>query len=51
LGYLGSLGLKPGETVNVVEAAPFEGPLTVEVKGIKTAIAHEVAALVTVALV
>jgi DtxR family Mn-dependent transcriptional regulator len=51
LGYLGSLGLKPGETVNVVEAAPFEGPLTVEVKGIKTAIAHEVAALVTVAMV
>jgi DtxR family Mn-dependent transcriptional regulator len=51
LGYLGSLGLKPGEKVNVVEVAPFEGPLTVEVKGTRTAIAHEIAALVTVALI
>jgi DtxR family Mn-dependent transcriptional regulator len=51
LGYLGSLGLKPGETVSVAEAAPFGGPLTIEVKGVKTAIAHEIAALVTVALV
>jgi DtxR family Mn-dependent transcriptional regulator len=49
LGYLGSVGLRPGATVSVVEAAPFGGPLTVEVKGIKTAIAHEIAALVTVA--
>lgn len=51
LGYLGSLGLRPGERVSVVEVAPFGGPLTVEVKGTRTAIAHEVAALVTVALV
>lgn len=50
LGYLGSLGLRPGATVNVVEAAPFGGPLTVEIKGIRTAIAHEIAALVTVAM-
>jgi DtxR family Mn-dependent transcriptional regulator len=51
LGYLGSLGLRPGEKVSVAEAAPFDGPLTIEVKGVKTAIAHEIAALVTVALV
>ena len=51
LGYLGTLGLRPGAEVNVVEAAPFGGPLTVEVKGTRTAIAHEIAALVTVALV
>ena len=43
LGYLGELGLRPGERVNVVDAAPFEGPLTVEVKGKTTAIAREIA--------
>ena len=48
LGYLGSLGLRPGVRVEVVETAPFGGPLTVEVKGTRTAIAHEIAALVTV---
>jgi DtxR family Mn-dependent transcriptional regulator len=51
LGYLGSLGLRPGQEVSVADAAPFGGPLTIEVKGVKTAIAHEIAALVTVALV
>jgi DtxR family Mn-dependent transcriptional regulator len=50
LGYLGSLGLRPGARVSVVERAPFQGPLTVEIAGIRTAIAHEVAALVTVAV-
>jgi len=50
LGYLGRLGLRPGEKVSVVDSAPFEGPLTVEVGGVRTAIAREVAALVTVAL-
>jgi DtxR family Mn-dependent transcriptional regulator len=51
LGYLGSVGLRPGAEVSVVEAAPFGGPLTVEIQGMKTAIAHEIAALVTVALI
>lgn len=50
LGYLGTLGLRPGTKVSVVDSAPFQGPLTVEVSGIRTAIAREVAALVTVAL-
>jgi DtxR family Mn-dependent transcriptional regulator len=51
LGYLGSLGLRPGENVTVVEAAPFQGPVTVDVKGVRTALSREIAALVTVALV
>ena len=51
LGYLGSLGLRPGEKVNVIEVAPFQGPLTVEVRGVRTAIAREIAALVTVAVI
>jgi DtxR family transcriptional regulator, Mn-dependent transcriptional regulator len=31
LRYVGGLGLYPGATVKIVEAAPFEGPLTVRV--------------------
>ena len=50
LGYLGSLGLRPGERVKVIESAPFGGPLTVKIAGAKTAISREVASLVTVAI-
>lgn len=49
LGYLGALGLRPGSVVSVVEKAPFEGPITIEVEGSRSAIAPNVAALVTVA--
>jgi DtxR family Mn-dependent transcriptional regulator len=48
LGYLGELGLRPGARAVVVESAPFQGPLTVEVEGVRTALAREVARLVTV---
>ena len=48
LGYLGDLGLRPGAHATVVEAAPFQGPLTIEIEGIRTAIAREIAKLVTV---
>ena len=48
LGYLGELGLRPGAQAKVVEVAPFQGPLTVEIEGIRTAIAREVARLVKV---
>jgi DtxR family Mn-dependent transcriptional regulator len=48
LGYLGDLGLRPGAHTKVLEAAPFQGPLTVEIEGIRTAIAREIAKLVTV---
>jgi DtxR family transcriptional regulator, Mn-dependent transcriptional regulator len=48
LGYLGELGLRPGARTTVLEAAPFQGPLTVEIEGIRTAIAREIAKLVTV---
>jgi len=50
LGYLGELGLRPGASAKVLEVAPFQGPLTVEIEGIRTAIAREIAKLVTVAL-
>jgi len=48
LGYLGELGLRPGAQARVIEVAPFQGPLTVEIAGSRTAIAREVARLVTV---
>lgn len=48
LGYIGSLGLRPGVLVTVTESAPFSGPLTLDVGGVKTALARDVARLVTV---
>jgi DtxR family transcriptional regulator, Mn-dependent transcriptional regulator len=48
LGYVGSLGLRPGARVSVTDVAPFGGPLTVDVAGRRTAIARDVARLVTV---
>jgi len=43
LRYLAELRLVPGERVRLHTAAPFEGPLTVEVDGTSHAIAHELA--------
>lgn len=48
LGYLGTIGLKPGTAVKVVAAEPFDGPLTIEVGGATRALAREVAGFVTV---
>lgn len=48
LSYLGELGLRPGAKAKIVEVAPFQGPLTVEIGGIRTAMAREIARLVTV---
>ncbi|MDQ4019880.1 MAG: metal-dependent transcriptional regulator [Actinomycetota bacterium] len=42
--YLAELGLLPGHAVEVLAAAPFDGPVTVRVVGKKHAIAREVAA-------
>jgi len=48
LGYLGSLGLMPGALVSVVEAEPFDGPLTIQVGESRRALARDVARCVTV---
>jgi DtxR family transcriptional regulator, Mn-dependent transcriptional regulator len=48
LSYLGDLGLRPGARTKILDAAPFQGPLTVEIEGMRTAIAREIAQLVTV---
>jgi len=49
LRYLGSLGLLPGEAVEVVAVAPFDGPVTVAAGGGEHAISVEVAARIGVA--
>lgn len=43
LHYLDELGLVPGERVEVLEAAPFEGPITVRARGAERAISRELA--------
>lgn len=48
LSYLEGLGLVPGKQVTVVEVAPFNGPLVVEVENSRPALAREIAARVLV---
>jgi DtxR family transcriptional regulator, Mn-dependent transcriptional regulator len=43
LHYLDLLGLVPGERVDVTEAAPFGGPITVRARGADHAISRELA--------
>ena len=49
LRYLGSLGLYPGAEVEVMERAPFEGPLVLHVNGEEQYLAHPLAARIRVA--
>jgi DtxR family Mn-dependent transcriptional regulator len=48
LRYLASLGLVPAEEVTIVEQAPFDGPVTVEVRGSRHAIGRSLAARIEV---
>jgi DtxR family transcriptional regulator, Mn-dependent transcriptional regulator len=48
LRYLSGLKLTPGSRIEVREAAPFEGPLTVRVGGTEHAISRELAARIAV---
>jgi DtxR family Mn-dependent transcriptional regulator len=43
LDYLGGCGLRPGARLIVRAAAPFDGPLTVELNGERFALAREIA--------
>jgi DtxR family transcriptional regulator, Mn-dependent transcriptional regulator len=49
LRYLDGLGLVPGHRVRLRAAAPFEGPLTIEVEGRESAISRDLAARISVA--
>ena len=48
LRYLATLGLVPAEQVTVVEQAPFDGPVTIEVRGSRHAIGRSLAAQIEV---
>jgi DtxR family Mn-dependent transcriptional regulator len=48
LRYLASLGLTPGTAVTILNIAPFDGPLTIEVDGQATIIGQTVAQAVLV---
>ncbi len=43
LRYLAALGFFPGATVQVLEKAPFEGPLRVRIGGVEHAVGRELA--------
>jgi len=48
LRYLATLGLKPGTNIEVLEKAPFNGPITVKVAGTSRALSSKVASVVQV---
>jgi DtxR family transcriptional regulator, Mn-dependent transcriptional regulator len=48
LRYLATLGLVPAEEVTVLDRAPFDGPVTVEVRGARHAIGRSLAAQIEV---
>jgi DtxR family transcriptional regulator, Mn-dependent transcriptional regulator len=48
LRYLATLGLVPAESVTVLDQAPFDGPVTVEVRGERHAIGRSLAAQIEV---
>jgi len=48
LRYLATLGLRPGASMEIVEKAPFNGPITVKVAGVNRALSRQVAAIIKV---
>ena len=50
LHYLTSLSLTPGATVKILEKAPYDGTLTIEVNNVTKAIGREAASLIIVKL-
>jgi len=48
LSYLGSLGLYPNTEIELLEKAPFNGPLTLEIGDNRHSIAYEMAELILV---
>lgn len=48
LEYLATLGLVPEASVEVVEKAPFNGPITVKVDGIHKAVSLQIASIINV---
>ncbi|HYW09664.1 MAG TPA: metal-dependent transcriptional regulator [Longimicrobium sp.] len=50
LRYLGSLNLRPGAEVELLDRSPFEGPVSIAVNGARTVISHSLAQRIRVRL-
>jgi DtxR family Mn-dependent transcriptional regulator len=48
LHYLNTLGLVPGASIQVVEKAPFDGPVTLKVDGNSHALSRAMASIIRV---
>jgi DtxR family Mn-dependent transcriptional regulator len=48
LRYLNQLGLVPGAIIEIIEKAPFQGPITVKVGSTSHAISREIASIIQV---
>ena len=51
LRYLADLGLVPQVEINIVDVAPFEGPITVQLDGVDKVIGQRLAQLIQVELI
>jgi len=48
LHYLGKLGLVPGTIIEILEKAPFNGPITIKIGSTSHAISREIASIIQV---
>jgi DtxR family Mn-dependent transcriptional regulator len=48
LEYLMSMNLVPGTNIEVIEKAPFNGPITIKIDGKKVSISRKIASIVRV---
>lgn len=48
LEYIAALGLLPGASIEIVERAPFDGPVTVKVGGANHALSLSMASIIWV---
>ena len=46
LEYLSSLGVKPNKIVEIIDKAPFSGPITISIEGKNHALSREIASLI-----
>lgn len=51
LRYIAQLGLVPGSKLTVVETAPFDGPLTIEIDGRRQVVGYKTASTIRVEIV
>ncbi|MEM7802066.1 MAG: metal-dependent transcriptional regulator [Chloroflexota bacterium] len=51
LRYFADKGVRPGVPIRVIEKAPFDGPITLEIGGIEVILGYNVAKAITVELV